>query len=99
MMAVEAMPTPAAVKPLAKREADFSARPSVRFGVIRVVSAMLPVSPLYPHEPTSSVRPTTSEKCQNQTARCVAFPIDRVVLGFGCKVARPLRGADGDLLD
>jgi hypothetical protein len=24
MMAVEAMPTPAAVKPLAKREADFS---------------------------------------------------------------------------
>jgi len=32
MMAMEAMPTPAAVKPLAKREADFSARPSVRFG-------------------------------------------------------------------
>jgi hypothetical protein len=26
MMAMEAMPTPAAVKPLAKREADFSAR-------------------------------------------------------------------------
>jgi hypothetical protein len=34
-----------------------------------------------------------------KTARCVAFPIDRVVLVFGCKVVRPLRGADGDLLD
>jgi hypothetical protein len=32
MMAMEAMPTPAAVKPLVKREADFSARPNVRFG-------------------------------------------------------------------
>ena len=34
--------------------------------VIRVVSAMSPVSPLYPQEPTSSVRPTTSEKCQTR---------------------------------
>jgi hypothetical protein len=32
---MEAMPTPAAVKPLAKREADFSARPSVRSGQTR----------------------------------------------------------------
>ena len=68
MMAMEAMPTREAVKPLAKREADFSARPSVRFGVIRVVSAMLPVSPLYPHEPTSSVRPSMSDKDQEPSA-------------------------------
>ena len=34
-----------------------------RSWVNRVVSAMSAVSPLYPHEPTSSVRPTTSEKC------------------------------------
>jgi hypothetical protein len=32
MMAMQAMPTPAAVKPLARREAGFSARPNVRFG-------------------------------------------------------------------
>src|SRR5260370_38064161 len=35
--------------------------------VIRVVSAMSAVSPLYPQEPTSSVRPATSEKCQERT--------------------------------
>jgi hypothetical protein len=36
-------------------------------GVIRVVSAMSAVSPLYPHEPTSSVRPTKTEKCHYPT--------------------------------
>jgi len=34
--------------------------------VIHVDSAMSTVSPLYPQEPTSSVRPATSEKCQNR---------------------------------
>ena len=38
-MVIEAMPTPAAVKPLAKREADFSARPSVRFGSVADLTA------------------------------------------------------------
>jgi hypothetical protein len=42
--------------------------PNDRYGVIRVVSAMSAVSPLYPQEPTSSVRPATSEKCQKQTS-------------------------------
>src|ERR1700716_424586 len=30
---------------------------------------MSAVSPLYPQEPTSSVRPATSEKCQQRTSR------------------------------
>jgi hypothetical protein len=34
--------------------------------VIRVVSAMSVVGPLCPHEPTSSVRPTRSEKSHNR---------------------------------
>jgi hypothetical protein len=37
------------------------------FWVLRVVSAMSPVSPLYPQEPTSSVRSAMSEKCQQAT--------------------------------
>jgi hypothetical protein len=32
--------------------------------IIRVVSAMSAVSPLYPKEPTSSGRPAMSEMCQ-----------------------------------
>jgi hypothetical protein len=35
--------------------------------VIRAVFAMSAVSPLYPQEPTSSVRPATSEKCHFRT--------------------------------
>jgi hypothetical protein len=31
------------------------------------------VSPLYPQEPTSSVRPATSEKCQKETHACTNF--------------------------
>ena len=38
--------------------------------VNRVVSAMPTVSPLYPHEPTSSVRLTTSEKCHRGHDTC-----------------------------
>jgi len=31
------------------------------------------VSPLYPQEPTSSVRPVTSEKCQTETSSRLAW--------------------------
>jgi hypothetical protein len=46
----------------------------VRIWVNRVVSAMSAVSPLYPQEPTSSVRPATSEKCGNQNPTFIALP-------------------------
>jgi hypothetical protein len=38
-----------------------------RLWVNRVASAMSPAGPLYPHEPTSSVRSTRSEKCHKRT--------------------------------
>ena len=50
--------------PARRRRRGFYPR---RLWVIRVVSAMSAVSPLYPHELTSSARPTTSEECQQAT--------------------------------
>jgi hypothetical protein len=37
---------------------------------VGVVSAMSAVSPLYPYEPTSSVRPTTSERARSRLTQC-----------------------------